>query len=167
MTDTAFRVTLRQLAEAEDAHDRRRLYDMLASQLEVALNNQANNTQVVLWDVQEAAYKKIDQLHEHQSDTNMLLTGVMESLLAIQASVQQVLNANKDTVRGLKKLQGQMKDSQADRKQIRAEVAGVKDSVAELQHRLDTYIAGSKRDEVETLRREFDALKQARGDGER
>lgn len=165
MVDTSFRVTLRQMAEAEDAQDRRRLYDLLASQIEVALNNQANNTQVVLWDVQEAAYKKIDALHSHQADTNLLLAGVADSLAMIQASVQQVLTANKETVRGLKKMQGQMKESQADRKQIRAEVAGVKEDVAALQARLEAYIAGSKRGEVEDLRREIDTLKQARGDG--
>lgn len=161
MVDTSFRVTLRQMAEAEDAQDRRRLYDLLASQIEVALNNQANNTQVVLWDVQEAAYKKIDALHEHQSDTNLLLAGVADSLAMIQASVQQVLAANKETVRGLKKLQGQMRESQEDRRQIRQEVAGVKDDVATLQSRFDEYIAGSKRDEFE---RRLLAL-EARGDG--
>lgn len=124
------------MADAEDAQDRRRLFDMLASQIEVAFDNQANSTQVVLWDVQEAAYKKIDQLHEHQADTNLLLAGVAESLAMIQASVQQVLAANKETVRGLKKLQVQMKESQADRKQIHAEVAAVKDDVVDIKRRL-------------------------------
>jgi DNA repair ATPase RecN len=132
-------MTLRQMADAEDALDRRRLYDMLASQLEVALNNQANSTQVVLWDVQEKAYQKIDALHEHQSDTNMLLVGVADSLAQIQASVQQVLSAHKETALGLKKVQTQMKESQADRRKIHKEVAAVKSDVAALQARLDRY----------------------------
>lgn len=143
LLDTSFRTTLRQMAEAEDASDRRRLYDMLASQLEVALNNQANMTQVVLWDVQEAAYKKIDALHEHQADTNVLLTGVMDSLAAIQASVQQVLAANKETVRGLKKLESQMRESQKDRADLRAQLVTIQgqltpvvDDIADLKARV-------------------------------
>jgi hypothetical protein len=111
MTDsTSFRRTLRQMAEAEDAHDRRRLFDMLASQIEVAFDNQASNTQVVLWDVQEAAYKKIDALHEHQADTNLLLAGVAESLAAIQASVQQVLNAHGEDAARLGKTEADVRD---------------------------------------------------------
>lgn len=157
------------MAEAEDAHDRRRLFDMLASQIEVAFDNQANSTQVVLWDVQEAAYKKIDALHEHQSDTNLLLASVAESLAAIQGSVQQVLAAHKETARGLKKLSTEvhslskrMVASEADRKNIHSEVAGVKGDVADvrsdvaaLQRQFESYVQGFNVEEVRTQLREM------------
>lgn len=90
-----------------------------------------------------------------------VLASVQQSLDRQMDLVQQVLTAHKGAVRSLKKLQGQMKESQEDRKQIRQEVADVKEAVAALQERLDTYIAGSMRAEVKDLRKEIAALKQA------
>ena len=166
MTDsTSFRRTLRQMAEAEDAADRRRLFDMLASQIEVAFDNQANSTQVVLWDVQEAAYKKIDALHEHQADTNLLLSGVAESLAAIQASVQQVLHAHKESAARLGKLERkvdaldkrdltQHQESAADRAQMNERIARIEQILAERP--------AQRRIEHEQL---LEALQRNHGDG--
>lgn len=116
---SSFRTTARQIADAEDIHDRRRHADMLAAEIEVALNASNNRTQAVLWEVQEQAYamqektyQRIDTLtaaqeratarfegfHEYQSDTNLLLSGVAESLSLIQGTVQQVLAMSKDAL---------------------------------------------------------------------
>lgn len=162
MTDsTSFRRTLRQMAEAEDAQDRRRLFDMLASQIEVAFDNQANSTQVVLWDVQEAAYKKIDALHEHQADTNLLLTSVMDALAGLQATVQQVVTPVKELVRGQKKLEAQMRDSQKDRADLRKRLNNQDERLARIEQVLAERPAQREIERQQLL----DALKQANGDG--
>lgn len=162
MTDsTSFRRTLRQMAEAEDAADRRRLFDMLASQIEVAFDNQANSTQVVLWDVQEAAYKKIDALHEHQADTNLLLTSVMDALAGLQATVQQVVTPVKELVRGQKKLEAQMRDSQKDRADLRKRLNNQDERLARIEQVLAERPAQREIERQQLL----DALKQANGDG--
>lgn len=92
-------------------------------------------------------------------------------------------NEAKETHNGLAALSGQfrgladdvahlkldMRESQDDRKTIhseiagaRADVAGIDTKLAALETKLDAYIAGSKRAEVEDLRREIDALKRTR-----
>lgn len=164
MVDTSFRVTLRQLAEAEDAQDRRRLYDMLASQIEVAFNNQANNTQVVLWDVQEAAYKKIDDLHAHQSDTNTLLSGVAESLAMIQGTVQQVLNAHKESAARLGKLE--KKFDALDKRDLKQheESAADRASLTERIERIEQILAARPAQREAEHRQLLEALQRERGD---
>lgn len=167
MTDsTSFRRTLRQMAEAEDAKDRRRLFDMLASQIEVAFDNQANNTQVVLWDVQEAAYKKIDALHEHQADTNLLLAGVAESLAAIQGSVQQVLNAHKESAARLGKLEKSLaalnKRDEQQHQESQHDLADLRQRIEAIEHLLAERPAQREAEHQQLL----EAIQRDHGDGE-
>jgi len=106
VTDTsAFRKTLRELAEADDRADRLRTANLLASQLEVAFNQQGNLAQVAIWDVQEAAYQKIDDLHKQVGDTNTLLAGVIEAIHGLRGDVRQ--SATESAAR-LKKIEARL-----------------------------------------------------------
>jgi hypothetical protein len=71
---------------------------------------------------------------------------LVQQILAMQKvsdqNAKRALAVAKETARGLKKLEGQMKESQADRRTLHQEVAGVKNDVA-------------------SLRQEIEALKQA------
>lgn len=104
---SALRRTLHDLADADDRTERRRLSGLLASQLEVELNTQLNRTQVALWDVQESAFRKIDDLHEHQSDTNLLLAKVVEGLQGMRDDMQ---HAAEEHAARLGKLEVQVDD---------------------------------------------------------
>ena len=85
---TTFGATLRQLADTEPDAERARQMALLASQLEVAFDQQGSNVQVALWDVQDSTRQKIDDLHAHQSDTNLLLSNVIEAVNGLRGDVQ-------------------------------------------------------------------------------
>jgi hypothetical protein len=188
---TTFRKTLRRLAVEQDAAERLRLSDVLASQLEVTFDHQGDLNQVALSDTEEVLLGKIDGLQKDVGDNNLLISAFIERFPAQLDAFQQGLRAAvaEETARGLGKLsqeiealhQGQARisaeikdvdarhggqweqamtliaESQADRRSIHEELAALK-------AQLTTYMAGSKRAEVEDIRREIERLKQARGD---
>ena len=82
---------------------------------------------------------------EKVMDTRVVsvLTSVQARLDEQISLVAQLLAVHKETARGLKKLQAQMKESQGDRRKIHQEVANVKSEVAAIQARLD------RQDEIE------------------
>ena len=102
MTDpSGFRTTLLQMADADDPAERRRLSSVLASEIEVALNRQANLAQVAVWDAEMTWQQKLDAMHASQSDTNILLNKAIES-------IGMVLTAQGDNAARLGKLQTQV-----------------------------------------------------------
>lgn len=87
--------------------------------------------------------KYVVPLQENGATTERILGQVLQRLDQQRDLVQQILTAHKETARGLKKLQGQMRESQADRREIHKEVAEVKADLAVIQARLD------RQDEIE------------------
>lgn len=87
--------------------------------------------------------KHIEPLVEGQKETHSGIAALSAQFRELAEDVTQ--------------LKRDMRGSQEDRKAIRTKLAA-------LEKKLDAYIAGSKRAEVEDLRREIDALKRARGD---
>lgn len=100
---------------------------------------------------------------------NVMDTRVVNVLASVQQRldqqielVQQILTAHKETVRGLKKVQGQMRESQEDRRAIHTEVAEVKADMelmktviaADIQSRLEVLEADRKEQEDERRRLE-------------
>jgi chromosome segregation ATPase len=157
---TLFGTTLRRLADTEPDTERARQMALLASQLEVAFDQQSSNVQVALWDVQEAAYKKIDDLHAHQGDTNQLLSGVIEAIGGLKQAVET--SALESAARlgkleeGQAALAGQvntlteeMGDSKADRKSLR--------------EAFDAYVRGSKRDKIDEIIERLAQLESRQG----
>jgi hypothetical protein len=187
---TTFGATLRQLADTEPDAERARQMALLASQLEVAFDQQGSNVQVALWDVQDATRTKIDDLHAHQADTNTLLSGVMEALNGLRGDVQasaaesaarlgklengqaaiagQVndLSERVDTIDG--RDQQQYAESKAHRERIQQAIDTIRAEQypVELRERALATIAAHEA-ELEAIRADIAALKQARDDAER
>ena len=146
---SAFRTTLRQMSEADDARERMRLHDLLASQLEVAFNQIGNHTQVVLWDVQEKSYQKIDALHEQVGNNNTLLSAVIEALNGLRGDVKssavesaatlgkfatelEALRHGQEQSAALyRNLSQRMDDSEDDRAQLRQRLERIEQILAE------------------------------------
>lgn len=101
------------MAVAADPDERLRLHDLLASELEIALNNQGNKTQIVVSEAQEAAYQKIDDLHAHQADTNTLLSKVIEGMSGTREDVARVLTVQGENAARLKKIEDQVDEIDA------------------------------------------------------
>lgn len=161
---TTFGATLRSLADTEPDPERARQMALLASQLEVAFDQQGSNVQVAIWDVQDATREKINDLHEHQSDTNLLLATINESLNGLRRDVQASaaesaarlgkLEAGQDALAGQVSDLGERLDAGDTREEERyhesmADRASLHAQVVQLAERMAAYIAGSRRDEFE------------------
>ena len=148
MTDSAFRSTLLRWADADDPIERRRVAGLLSSQIELALNQQGNNAQIVIWDVQEKTEAKIDGLHEQVGNTNVLISGVIEALNGLRDAVQDgtarlgKLEAGQAKLeRGQVRLSTKMRESTADRADLRRLADEQRQMIVELAERFDSYIA--------------------------
>lgn len=152
MDSTAFRTTLRAMATATDPQERMRLYDMLASELAVALNNQSNRAQVTIWEAQESAYAKIDSLHAHQADTNLMLATVISSMAAIQTDVTTMLGVQGENAARLGKMEGQWEEAMTLLRESQRHRAQLQSAVDALEARM------IPAEDQERMIREHDAL---------
>lgn len=166
-----FRETLRRLAIEDDRIRRVEAAELLASQLEVRENNLSNRTQVAVWDVQEDARRKIDDLHAHQSDTNLLLATIGAALDGLRADVQ---TSAAETAARLGKLQKNLAAQGARLKgigtavsELQSEIAVSKEDRASLHAKFDdfraefeVYRAGSRRKELDAITARIDALER-------
>lgn len=84
---------MRQLAKEQDAGERVRLSDVLASELELAFNQQGNQTQVALSDTEEVLLTKIDRLNAQVGDGNTLISTFLAAFPAQLATFQGEMRA--------------------------------------------------------------------------
>lgn len=92
-TMTTFRNTLRRLANEQDADERLRLSDTLASELEVAFNRQGNQNQLALSDTEEVLLTKIDRLNAQVGDNNTLISTFLAAFPAQFSTFQGEMRA--------------------------------------------------------------------------
>lgn len=134
---TSFRKTLDQMASVDDVTERRRLSGILASQLEVALNDQANKAQVVIWEGQERAEAKIDRLNEQVGDNNTLISAFIAAqngqAYRIEASLGEV-------ARGLGKLAGDVTELGEQLEESKEDRAGLHSEIADLRTLVEGYL---------------------------
>jgi chromosome segregation ATPase len=157
VTDSAFRSTLLRWADADDPIERRRVAGLLASQIELALNQQGNNAQIVIWDVQEKTDEKIDSLHEQVGNTNVLISGVIEALNGLRDAVQDgtarlgKLEAGQAKLeRGQGRLSTKMRESIADRADLRRLANEQRQMIVELAERFNN-VVGTMTDHEQRL----------------
>jgi ribosomal 50S subunit-associated protein YjgA (DUF615 family) len=86
---------------------------------------------------EDALKRQVGPIQQSGESTERILGQVLQRLDQQVDLVQQILTAHRETARGVKKLQGQMRDSQADRKVLHKEINAVKDDIAALQARID------------------------------
>lgn len=94
--------------------------------------------------------KSLEDISDRQ--TNTIVAAVKDEIAALRGEVGAIQ-------RQFQGVTQRLDASEADRRAIHEEIAA-------LEKKLDVYIAGSKREELIAIRRELDALKQARGDGD-
>lgn len=113
---TTFRTTLRKLATEQNADERMRLSDVLASELEIAFNRQGNQAQLAVSDTEEVLLKKFDSLQKDVGDGNLLLSTFMTNFPAQLATFQTELRGAvaEETARGLGKLSGEIEALKGD-----------------------------------------------------
>ena len=181
---TSFRKTIDQMAKTEDATERRRLGGIFASQLEVALNDQANKAQVVIWEAQERAEGKIDALNEQVGYTNTLISAAIAGQSSQAERIEQSLG---EVVRGLGKLASdvsdlgeQQQESREDRAGIHAEIAEIKallnqSEITEIKAAIDARADHDRRIQaleennarIEAIEQAIQELRAERGSGDR
>lgn len=170
---TTLHATLRQLAEEHDPARRMELFDLLASQLAVQFNQQANNAQVALWRAQETARadieyaraatdKKIDRVNEQVGDTNILLTEVIKALAELRGVVEildlrdQAQWAEGEIVHA---------ESRADRAELRAALEALDARVSAAMARISPEDSARYTAVIEEAARRF-GMTELGGDGE-
>ena len=106
---------------------------------------------------------RLDRNAQFQEQLDARFDKVYESQDALAAAVQEGAAAAKksfsDMAGRLQALETSMGESQDDRQQIHSEIAGVDTKVVTLQERLEGYIAGSRRAEIDQIKADIRELR--------
>lgn len=153
---------LSQWNAATDPAERARLADLVATQVELELNDQANRATAALWMTDERLQGKIDRLHEQVQANNTLVSADIEGTQAIARELKLGVGNVIEAIRALRERmdaldlrdQAQYDESRQDRLTLRQTIENY---IAQLpppdRARLIAYT-----EQIPALRHDLDAL---------
>ena len=141
---SGFRDTLTRLANEADPHERARLSELLASQIEVRENDIANRTQTAIWGAQEdaegkigRAEAKIDRLNQQVGDNNTLISAFIAGQTRQAERIEKTLG---EVARGLGKLAVDVVDLGEQLAESKEDRAGLHSEIADLRDLVESYL---------------------------